>query len=150
MLRRPDSGGGHGLAWRPLWLAAGWLMVALVVFLSLTPTPPDTGISHGDKLAHFAAYAGLMAWFSELYAGRSRRVCAAGFVALGVCLEFAQGYSGIRSFDVLDMLAGGAGVSCAWLAYLPVNVGVLPRAESVLYRWATALPGSSFRRHRKR
>ncbi|HEX6321490.1 MAG TPA: VanZ family protein [Burkholderiales bacterium] len=87
-------------------------MVAAIVWLSLTPAPPRVDIESGDKLGHLAGYGLLMFWFARLYA---RRIpWAAGFIAMGIGLEFVQGSLGYRSFELYDMLANTAGVLLGW------------------------------------
>ncbi|HUQ74878.1 MAG TPA: VanZ family protein [Burkholderiales bacterium] len=72
------------------------------------PHPPDVGAS--DKLSHFAAYGTLMFWFAFLYRRtRTRALYAAGFIAMGVAIEFLQGFTG-RHFEVADMFANTLGV----------------------------------------
>ena len=96
---------------RALWLAIGWGLVATIVWLSVTPRPPDIGIEHGDKLGHFAAYGATMFWFCQLYPRWAARIAyAAGFIAMGIALEFVQRWLGYRSFEVLDMVADAVGV----------------------------------------
>ena len=96
---------------RTLAVAAGWGLVATIIWLSVTPAPIPTGIDEGDKLQHIAAYGTLMFWFCVLYRPfRVRALYAAGFVAMGVALEFVQRWLGYRSFEVADMLANTAGV----------------------------------------
>ena len=97
-------------------------MVAAVVWLSLTPSPPKLDFSQSDKLGHFVAYGALMLWFAQLYVGSARLLCAAGFVAMGIALEFVQGALGYRSFDVFDMYANSLGVVLGWAVAL-----LLPR-----------------------
>lgn len=100
---------------RALGLALGWMMLLAIVWLSLAPSPPTLNVTWGDKLGHLGAYATLMLWFSQLYAGRNpRRAWAAAFIALGVGLEFAQAATGYRSFEWLDMVANTLGVVIAW------------------------------------
>jgi VanZ family protein len=108
---------------RPLWLAVGWALVAAIVWLSLTSSPPRIDFEQGDKLGHLASYATLMFWFSQLYMRKATRALyALCFAAMGVALEFAQGASGYRSFELADMLANALGVLCGWAAAL-----ILPR-----------------------
>jgi VanZ family protein len=98
-------------------VAAGWAWAAAIVWLSLTPQPPGVDVPQGDKLGHLAAYGLLMLWFSLLYAARPVRIaCAAGFIAMGVGLEFVQGALGYRSFELYDMAANTLGVLLGWTA----------------------------------
>jgi VanZ family protein len=91
-------------------------MVAAIVWLSLTPSPPPLDFKAGDKLGHLAAYGVLMFWFCLLYARAGTRLLyGAAFIAMGVGLEVAQGMLGFRTYDVLDMLANSAGVVLGWL-----------------------------------
>jgi len=100
---------------RRLLLAGGWLFAAAIVVLSLMPAPPDIDVPHGDKLGHMAAYSLLTFWFCWLYpAWKTRIAYAAGWIAMGVALEFAQGATGYRSFEVADMAANSLGVLLGW------------------------------------
>jgi len=101
-------------------IAAGWAWAAAIVWLSLTPSPPQVDVAHGDKMGHFAAYALLMFWFAQLY--RRPAAYAAGFIAMGVGLEIAQGALGFRLYDLVDMVANALGVLAGWGA-----ARVLPR-----------------------
>jgi VanZ family protein len=97
---------------RKALVAAGWAWAAAIVWLSLTPSLPKLDAGHGDKLGHFAAYALLMFWFAQLYA--SRLWYAIGFIAMGVALEFLQGTTGYRQYDLADVLANTLGVLAGW------------------------------------
>ena len=104
-------------------IAAGWAWAATIVWLSLTPSPPKVDFSHSDKFGHFAGYGLLMLWFSLLYLRRNIRIAyAAGFIAMGIGLEFLQGHLGYRTYEVFDMYANTLGVLLGWTAAL-----VLPR-----------------------
>jgi VanZ family protein len=107
---------------RGLWLAVGWAMVATVVWLSVTPAPPTIDFQHGDKLGHFLAYGSLMFWFSQLYGKTTRMFYAAGFIAMGIALEFVQGRLEYRTYEVYDMYANALGVLLGWALAL-----ILPR-----------------------
>jgi VanZ family protein len=98
-------------------------MVATVVWLSLTPEPPTLDFRESDKVGHFVAYGALMFWFCQLYVKRIRLCYAAGFVAMGIGLEFVQGALGYRTYEVFDMYANALGVLLGWAAAL-----LLPRA----------------------
>ena len=100
---------------RKLWLIFGWLLVLLVIYLSLAPIAIEVPVDQGDKLGHVAAYAALMFWFANVYETLStRQMLAIAFVALGVGLEFVQGWTGYRTFEVADMAADALGVAGGW------------------------------------
>lgn len=105
------------LKYRRIWLSAGWLLVVLVVYFSLAPHPPEPlSFDNADKLEHLLAYALLSLWLNQLYLSRVLVVVA--LIALGVGLEYVQGWTGYRMFDVLDMLANSVGVLIGWLLAL--------------------------------
>jgi VanZ family protein len=117
---------------RSAWLGLGWLGVAGVVVLSLIPAPP-TGPEHGDKLGHAGSYALLMWWFAQAWLQRdARALTAAGLLALGVALEFAQGWTGYRSFSIADIAADGLGVALGWLLAPPRTRNLLQRAAAYM------------------
>ncbi|HYR05678.1 MAG TPA: hypothetical protein VEP71_03265 [Gallionella sp.] len=98
------------------WLAFGWLWVSAILWLSLTPIPPQPLVfDFSDKLEHTLAYLFLMGWFAVVYRERSRIVIAVGLVMMGVLVEILQGLSGYRYFEFADMIANGSGVLLAWL-----------------------------------
>jgi VanZ family protein len=120
---------------RALWLALGWAMVGAIVWLSLTPSPPTLDFEQSDKLGHFAGYGVLMFWFCELHAARRARIgYGAGFVAMGVALEFVQDALGYRDSEAFDMLANALGVLIGWLAALAAGPRLLEKAEALLRR----------------
>ena len=97
---------------RKLWLAIGFGLIALVIYLSLTPEPVDAGSVAEVKVGHFVAYAVLMLWFAQLYRSwRARLALAAAFALLGVGLELAQGLTSYRSFAYSDMVDNAIGVA---------------------------------------
>lgn len=96
-------------------LAGGWLYAAAIVFLSLTPRPPQIDVEYGDKLGHLLSYGLLMFWFCFLYrAPKPRIFYALLWIAMGVALEFAQRATGTRSFELADMAANSLGVLLGW------------------------------------
>ena len=105
-------------------MAAGWTIAAVIVWLSLTPSPPHIDLEEGDKLGHFAGYGTLMLWFCLLYTRRPARIAyALLWVAMGIGLEFTQGQLGYRTYEVYDMYANTLGVLIGWAVAL-----VLPYA----------------------
>src|SRR3954469_24817779 len=120
---------------RRYWLAVGWSLVLLIIYLSLTPEPVQLNVEQGDKYGHVLAYAALMSWFANIYDSRIRRLqFALGFVALGIALEFVQGWTGYRSFELADMAADAAGVAVGWVCADPRIPNYLRWTERVLGR----------------
>jgi len=116
---------------RQLWLVVGWLLVLLVIYLSLAPIAIEVPVDEGDKFGHVAAYAALMFWFANFFVTLSRRsMLAIGFVALGIALEFVQGWTGYRTFEVADMAADALGVAVGWVLAPPRLPNFLQRIEN--------------------
>lgn len=105
---------------RRFWHGIGWFGVVLLIYLSVTPQPPEIPVEEGDKIGHVAAYATLMFWWAQLLVtAPQRRRVAAALIALGIALEYVQGWTGWRSFDYFDMLADAFGVALGWLLACP-------------------------------
>jgi VanZ family protein len=120
---------------RRAWLGLGWLGVAGVVVLSLLPSPPLLPVEHGDKFSHVTMYALLMWWFAQAWLHRERRAfTAVTLLALGVAIEFVQGWTGFRDFSVADMVADALGIALGWLLAPPRTPNVLLRASAYLTR----------------
>lgn len=99
-----------------LWLTIAWLLVAVVLYSSLTSSPIQTpNIEYGDKIGHFFAYFTLVFWFCQLYKNRSHILLFVLFVTMGVVIELIQGQTGYRTFEVADMLANSLGAVMGWL-----------------------------------
>jgi VanZ family protein len=105
----------HKLRYAKFWLTLGWLLVAVIVFLSLWPSPPQPlEFEQSDKLYHIIVYMTLMLWFANIYPQRSSQLhWGIGFFVMGVCLEILQGITGYRTFSYADMLANGFGILIA-------------------------------------
>jgi len=95
----------------------GWVLILLVVYLSLSPEPPELiEFQQGDKLGHLVAYLSLMLWFANIYPGRNQQISlTAAFLAMGAILESLQALIGHRTFQYSDMVANGVGVFLGWL-----------------------------------
>jgi VanZ family protein len=107
-------------------LAGGWLLAVAIAWLSLAPPPPEPSVEIPDKLAHFVAYAVLMFWFCFLYrSGKTRAAYGVLWIGMGIALEFAQGATAYRSYELADMAANALGVLVGALAALS-----LPRAAA--------------------
>jgi VanZ family protein len=110
---------------RVLCVAIGWGLAALIVWLSVTTSPPQFDVEQGDKLGHVAAYGTLMLWFCLLYARRTTRI-AYGllWIGMGIGLEFVQRELGYRTFDLYDMCADAVGVLMGWAFSFAIPVGL--------------------------
>ncbi len=104
---------------RKLWLSIGWLLVALVVYLSLSS---DTLVMANDVKAnrlayvalHLLVYGVLMLWFLQLYPASRRPIIALSLIAMGVLLEVLQGFTPDRSPGYTDAVANIVGVMLGW------------------------------------
>ncbi|RMH20679.1 MAG: hypothetical protein D6698_03745 [Gammaproteobacteria bacterium] len=101
------------LQYRKLWLVIGWLIVIAINVGSLYPYVPERIMSGGlDKVWHSGSYALLMLWFCMLYDGVRRRILIGiGWALMGLMIEVLQGFSIIRTFDLLDFAADVIGIS---------------------------------------
>ena len=129
---------------RRIWLLLGWGMVFSVLVLSLVPMDVDIP-KGGDKIAHFIAYGSMSFWFGMLFTGRARQLAIAiAFAAMGVAIEFLQGLTDYRTFEVADMVANAIGATLGWgLAQTPLG-NALDWAERLI-SWLTrkaVKPGS--------
>lgn len=92
-----------------LWQVIGWCLVAVVAWLSLTPSPPEPpSLLEWDKAQHAVAYAVLMLWFRQAFTRHWRWPLF--LVVLGIGLELGQGFTELRMLEPLDMLANAVGV----------------------------------------
>lgn len=115
------------------WIGVGWFGLALLLYLSLTPTPPSFDMQYGDKIGHMLAYATLMFWWAQRWVTVPQRFAlAAGLIGLGIVIEIAQGWTGWRSFDYADMRADAAGAVLGWIA-----AACLPNLLNTLTRLPT-------------
>lgn len=99
-----------------LWLSIGYILVTLVIYLSVTSSPPLAEIQYADKAGHFFAYFAMMAWFAQLYHTKKQRIIyALLFIAMGMAMEFVQSFDSARMAEVADMVANTLGVLIALL-----------------------------------
>ena len=108
------------LRFKRLWIGVGVLMIMAVTLGSIISLPaPIKDVMLQDKVLHTLAYACLMGWFAQIYRhDLTRLVLVVGLICMGIAIEFIQGTTGYRQFDVMDMVANTSGVVLAWaLAY---------------------------------
>lgn len=106
------------LHYRWLWLFAGYALLGIIVYLSVTSEPVELDIDmpYLDKFSHALAYFILMAWFAQIYQqNKQRYLHAFAFILLGVALEVVQSFDPARMAEFADMVANAAGVLFAVL-----------------------------------
>src|SRR5262245_19741802 len=119
----------------PLWWFAGWVLVAMVIYGSLSAPFPTTEIRVSDKIVHFSAYCAMALWFSGLLERRRYPWIAGLLIALGGIIEILQGEMGFgRDADWRDFLANTLGVGLAvglayaglgsWLRFIERRLGL--------------------------
>ncbi len=124
-----------------LWQAIGFLLIVFVIDMSLTTDPITLPGKEGDKFGHIIAYGTLMFWFAQLYVRRAARAWwALGFVAMGIALEFVQGLTDYRTFEVADMVADATGVLLGWIGSPPRTPHLIRFAESRFLRLIARTP----------
>jgi len=97
-------------------LIFGYFLVAVLIYVCLTPNPPDTsGVTFGDKIAHLTGYALLFLWFAQIYQRAAQIKPVIALILLGIAVEIAQSFTDYRTFEYADMLANSAGVIIGWL-----------------------------------
>lgn len=123
------------LTHKHLWLIASALLVALVVYGSLSPgaaLPVPGGV---DKVEHFAVYLFLAVWFTALYPRSSYWRVVAGLVGLGLALEVLQHLMQLgRSAEWPDMVANAAGVLLGYGLAVAVTGGWAMKVDAWLNR----------------
>ncbi|TNF38555.1 MAG: hypothetical protein EP315_01120 [Gammaproteobacteria bacterium] len=97
-----------------LWLLSGYGLIAFIVQQTLTSSPMSVSTQFSDKFLHTVGYFVLMSWFMQIHHRLVMKITwAIFFLLMGVGLEFLQGWSGVRMYEINDMLANGLGVFLA-------------------------------------
>lgn len=103
-----------------MWLALWCLGIVALVVVCLLPGPDLPRVPVNDKLEHALAFALLASSAVQLFTrGRALATVAAGLLALGVGIEFAQAlFTTTRAMELADVVADaigiGAGMAVAW------------------------------------
>jgi hypothetical protein len=119
-----------------VWLGLGWLFVALAILVSLVPGKDLPEVHMNDKWQHSLGYTLLTLWFAGIYSKASYWKVAAGFLAMGVAIEVAQGLMPYgREMDIFDGGANALGIAVGLLVAL-VGFGRWAMAiENWMRRW---------------
>jgi VanZ family protein len=123
------------LLWRPLCLVQFFVLLAIFIFLGLTPSPENTIPMFNDKLMHCSGY--LMAGISISFAfPRSALLTRALFlIAFSIGIEIGQHFMPPRTFDAYDICANSTGVFLG-LALITVVSRKINWISQLLY-WKT-------------
>ena len=122
------------LKFRLLWLFIGYVLVAIVTFLSLTSNPIDTGLQfpYEDKIYHAFAYFTFMAWFAQIYHGRTQRyLIAIVFIVMGCSFEYLQSLDVNRYAELADIVANSLGVLAGFFLTLTEVKNTLVKIEGL-------------------
>ena len=112
-----------------VWLAIGWGLVLFILLVSFLPMSARS-LTVYDKVNHFLSYAILMAWFTQLFPQRkSQFVYMLAFALMGIAVEFIQGLTAYRSFELADMLANSLGLLAGWAFSAAIMVGWLVKLD---------------------
>lgn len=119
-----DSSSARRAFRRPrLWLSLWIAMIAAVIALSLMRGPPIPAVLAIGKFDHWLAYFVLEAMAVQIYTSRRAQFGAAvAMTALGIALEFAQGYlttwRDMSAYDgAIDTLGVAVGLALAWTRF---------------------------------
>lgn len=99
-----------------LWQLIGVSLLIALIWVSLTPSPPDAASPLSwDKANHLIGYGLLTGWLGQLsLRSRYRWQLALALLLLGGGLELLQGVGGLRQPEWGDLLANSLGILLAW------------------------------------
>jgi VanZ family protein len=130
MTSRRPAPAAHATAWNRIagatwfWRATLGLLVVVVLYLALMPTPSATMTTGWDKLNHALAFGALSlsACFSGPRSGRSVFMVSVGLMAFGALIEVLQLQVPGREADLRDLMADGVGVMLGFGAALVLRL----------------------------
>lgn len=120
---------------RFLWLAIGYALILLVVYLSLSSAPVDLEMDfpYQDKVFHALAYFTLMFWFSQIYHDKfQRNMIALVLIFMGVMLEYLQSFDSNRVAEFADLIANVTGVALGFYLSLTKAKNCLLKVEKLI------------------
>lgn len=114
---------------RALWRALLALLVAVILWLALSPAPPKTVDTGWDKANHAMAFAtlGFVSVWALWPRPRDWAWLVLALLAFGGGIEIAQSFLPPREADWADLLADGVGIGAGLLLALPITVFVVRR-----------------------
>jgi hypothetical protein len=104
--------------------------VAVVIWLSLTPTTSLPSVSMWDKLKHASAYAALALIGAAAFPATLGRL-AVGLFLFGVGIEVLQATMGLgRQGDPLDALANSIGIAAGLAVALAIREAIKVKSRA--------------------
>lgn len=124
------------LHWRGLWLAIGFAIASIVIYVCLKPGGLSASwIPRSDKLNHAIAYLALAGWFGSLLSQRAWLWLAAALLVFGGAIELAQDAMPFgRSAEWADMLANLVGIAMGLICAHWFGARLLARLDRTLPR----------------
>jgi len=96
--------------YRKYWKTVFWILLFSLLFLTLTPTPPNPiKFTHIDKIYHFIGFSAFSFVFRFSFIKKSTLFILFYSILLGVAVEVAQLFVPNRGFSLMDMIADGIG-----------------------------------------
>lgn len=96
--------------WRPLCLAQFFSLLAVFIYLGLTPSPENSVPMFNDKVMHLTGYfiaGGSISFAFPLWKLWQR---ASFLILFSICIETGQHFMPPRTFDFFDIVANSSGV----------------------------------------
>ena len=97
-----------------LWFSVGCVLVAVIMYLSLSSSSVVSMKHNMDKVYHASAYCCLMFWWLQLFPNTAARsVLALMFILMSGGIEVMQSFHPLRYMDWWDFVANSIGVLIA-------------------------------------
>jgi VanZ family protein len=96
--------------WRPLCVVQFFILLAIFIYLGLTPSPENSVPMFNDKLMHFTGYfiaSGSISFAFPLWKIWQR---ASFLILFSIGIEISQHFMPPRTLDVFDIAANSSGV----------------------------------------
>ncbi len=108
------------LWWRPLCLVQFFSLLAVFIYLGLTPSPENSVPMFNDKLMHFTGYFIAGGSISFAFLGWKMWQRASFLILFSIGIEIGQHFMPPRTFDIFDIGANSSGVvfGLLWVALL--------------------------------
>ena len=105
--------------WRRNWRLVLLCLLAAVSWFAFTPSTPQSGLPHIDKVQHLLAFASLalVASLGWPPAPRTAALITVGLMAYGLFIELMQTQLPTRTGSMADWLTDGVGIGLGLLLH---------------------------------